>query len=627
MRTKKHLALNRRFSSSPVSDSIEITRRDSQTLSEPLDFEDRVFRDVTDKSIGSQGTGKAVSPDVRLIDEEEFDFDLPVSPSERHSGAEKADEEDDEEVFFGPVGFTEKCIAAGVAEEAIKPLSPLRPDQIAELAKEAFSVAHRISNMKEALPAQSQTPQPVLKPKHLASLFKDAKKPAFTSDQNTSEDTDKSHNNNTDSSRSADISGIQEFSSSTENIPPPSPGKRPRSGTFTKEEPVESLLQESGACSGGKTAGKRKSELNSAAGKQKPVSQTSRLQAPTSRLTRFNKSKSNLIKENVQDSGAAKPGPGSKEPIGTAVTSTIPGSRKSLQLPKAGGGLRTERQRSGSGDSDKSLPETSSKSRTGLPKPSVRRTQSMNVKSGLPMRGSKMAAPSQKLVLKSQNQQTAQADTNTTAPSGIPKGPATKPQLLQPSQLQRRSLAFGRGRGNPAPQTGPLKVPAQPAPKLGDTVERPYNPLLAVGPNAQCPSTPACGEKVSQPKKLSTTVEISTPAKSSSPLSLASSTTSSVSRRSVVSSSDAADSPVFGQNGASKLPRNRRVSGSKESCTSSDLDGHGCSPFPFKPRKPLVQNTPDLPTRTLSRWSPLRRPKPVPLEDQVSMCTKRTSSK
>lgn len=59
--------------------------------------------------------------------------------------------EDDEEVFIGPVGFTEKCVATVVSEiaplqEPPKPLSPLKPHQIAEIFKEAQLVVYRINN-------------------------------------------------------------------------------------------------------------------------------------------------------------------------------------------------------------------------------------------------------------------------------------------------------------------------------------------------------------------------------------------------------------------------------------------------------------------------------------------------
>ena len=54
-------------------------------------------------------------------------------------------EEHEEEVFFGPVGFTEKLVSTVVAPAALEPLSPLNPKQWAEIVKEARSIAHQLS--------------------------------------------------------------------------------------------------------------------------------------------------------------------------------------------------------------------------------------------------------------------------------------------------------------------------------------------------------------------------------------------------------------------------------------------------------------------------------------------------
>ena len=50
-----------------VSDSIETTRRDSLTLSQPLDIEDRILQDVTDKSIAAQCTDSGEVPDTEVV--------------------------------------------------------------------------------------------------------------------------------------------------------------------------------------------------------------------------------------------------------------------------------------------------------------------------------------------------------------------------------------------------------------------------------------------------------------------------------------------------------------------------------------------------------------------------------
>ncbi len=65
------------------------------------------------------------------------------------------DDEDhgDEEIFFGPVGFTETCVAKAVEDEVkdtevFKPLSPLSIEEMVLVFKEAQTVACRISAAK-----------------------------------------------------------------------------------------------------------------------------------------------------------------------------------------------------------------------------------------------------------------------------------------------------------------------------------------------------------------------------------------------------------------------------------------------------------------------------------------------
>ena len=58
------------------------------------------------------------------------------------------EDEADEEVFFGPMGHMERCVATAVTSlsKEFKPLSPLNPQQFAEICKEANAVAARISS-------------------------------------------------------------------------------------------------------------------------------------------------------------------------------------------------------------------------------------------------------------------------------------------------------------------------------------------------------------------------------------------------------------------------------------------------------------------------------------------------
>ncbi|XP_032217787.2 G2 and S phase-expressed protein 1 isoform X2 [Nematostella vectensis] len=82
--------------------------------------------------------------DVALLEDEKFDFDLPLSSDE--------EQEDDDEIFFGPVGHKERCVATNAEVHAVaenedwKPMSPLTAEQIVEIFKEATAVACMLKN-------------------------------------------------------------------------------------------------------------------------------------------------------------------------------------------------------------------------------------------------------------------------------------------------------------------------------------------------------------------------------------------------------------------------------------------------------------------------------------------------
>ncbi|XP_078677322.1 uncharacterized protein LOC144913984 isoform X2 [Branchiostoma floridae x Branchiostoma belcheri] len=89
---------------------------------------------------------------VGLLETEVFDFDIPVSPVNKEQEAETSvnednNDEDDDEVFFGPVGFREQVIskAKDIQEEEEKyvPLE-LNGDQYAELFVEATRLAKEL---------------------------------------------------------------------------------------------------------------------------------------------------------------------------------------------------------------------------------------------------------------------------------------------------------------------------------------------------------------------------------------------------------------------------------------------------------------------------------------------------
>ena len=81
---------------------------------------------------------------------------------------------DEDEIYFGPIGHKEKCVAIAVTEAAAqkyKPLSPLSAHQMAELCKEANTVACRIELANSTLPPSATSPLlPPLVPSPLGEL-------------------------------------------------------------------------------------------------------------------------------------------------------------------------------------------------------------------------------------------------------------------------------------------------------------------------------------------------------------------------------------------------------------------------------------------------------------------------
>lgn len=94
--------------------------------------------------------------EITLLTDEQFDFDLSLSPS---SGKEDAE---DDEVFIGPIGHKEKCVSVCVDAQKSKsdencPLelnekamwSPLSGDKFVEIFKEAHLLALRLEQTRE----------------------------------------------------------------------------------------------------------------------------------------------------------------------------------------------------------------------------------------------------------------------------------------------------------------------------------------------------------------------------------------------------------------------------------------------------------------------------------------------
>nr|XP_008978516.1 G2 and S phase-expressed protein 1 [Callithrix jacchus]XP_035128996.1 G2 and S phase-expressed protein 1 [Callithrix jacchus] len=101
--------------------------------------------------------------DILLLADEKFDFDLSLSSSSAN---------EDDEVFFGPVGHKERCIAASLelsdpsakqpplpASESPFAWSPLAGEKFAEVYKEAHSLALQIESSGRNQAAQAAKPE------------------------------------------------------------------------------------------------------------------------------------------------------------------------------------------------------------------------------------------------------------------------------------------------------------------------------------------------------------------------------------------------------------------------------------------------------------------------------------
>ncbi|XP_036614551.1 G2 and S phase-expressed protein 1-like [Trichosurus vulpecula] len=101
--------------------------------------------------------------DLPLLTDERFDFDLSLSSSSAN---------EDDEVFFGPIGHRERCVAAGlelqglVPKETEQPLtwSPPAGEKFVEIFKEARLLALRIASSGKKVAPRAREPEapPVL---------------------------------------------------------------------------------------------------------------------------------------------------------------------------------------------------------------------------------------------------------------------------------------------------------------------------------------------------------------------------------------------------------------------------------------------------------------------------------
>ncbi|XP_043823674.1 G2 and S phase-expressed protein 1 [Dromiciops gliroides] len=124
------------------------------------------MEDTEGGSIGGAVVEKA-DPDTQnelpLLTDEKFDFDLSLSSSSAN---------EDDEVFFGPVGHRERCVAASLKLQGLVPmedeqpltLSPLAGEKFIEIFKEARLLALQIESSGKKTVPKAREPEPALAP-------------------------------------------------------------------------------------------------------------------------------------------------------------------------------------------------------------------------------------------------------------------------------------------------------------------------------------------------------------------------------------------------------------------------------------------------------------------------------
>uniref|UniRef100_UPI003AB0D825 G2 and S phase-expressed protein 1 n=1 Tax=Centroberyx gerrardi TaxID=166262 RepID=UPI003AB0D825 len=90
--------------------------------------------------------------DYFSLADEKFDFDVSLSP------ASSRGEDEDDEVFVGPVSHKERCISAGVETRAEEPSwSPLTGEQFEAICQEAHQLAGQLDSSQQNQPDREET--------------------------------------------------------------------------------------------------------------------------------------------------------------------------------------------------------------------------------------------------------------------------------------------------------------------------------------------------------------------------------------------------------------------------------------------------------------------------------------
>lgn len=579
-----------------VTDSIELLRED------PLGWVDdvavassqlTVVHSLLDIQVEEKNLSQP-SP-FRLIEEETFDFDLPVTPVNSDKSTSGPDEE--EEVFFGPVGFHERCVSTVIdsVKKETKPLSPLNSRQMAEICKEANLMAARISSAASTMKSknvpkenliiakkQLKLDKNVFSEKAVGSLLNSVRKIRTSDEDDNKENCDNGNNMEVDGNDDTEsLKTLEAFlkneevdvrrdakTSSSESEGCESPSKRHnRSGTYTVDKTPHELLpaekRRSLPVVGKET--EKSSSLKVSGDQEEKFRCQSKLQKPASKLMKpsiaVHKPE---IKEPVLDSSAASK-PQSKLSV-PKPSSLLPSKLKPVTLTSS----------------------VTSSSATDIP---TKPAQPIPQKSAIPGLKGRIGAPASKL------------------------------QLMKPGGLQRSASVRAKSTSESTAKSGPLKA---------------FTPAFQSGNEADEPATPTKEEKKVQRKNLSSS--FSTPSKTGSTSSMESPASSLSMRRSCLptptksrlSSTCSMPSPCGSRTSSTssmKSVDSPLVKGSASSTRSSskvkDLNLDGSSPSSMKLGKPAVTNTPNLPKKKLSPWSPVVKKKPHDLVDQAIMCTKK----
>ncbi|XP_046568452.1 G2 and S phase-expressed protein 1-like [Haliotis rubra] len=615
----------------PSNDPIEIARSDdserrlSHTLQKPFELEDRILKDVTKTITGNSDRSLKESPEIKLLDEETFDFDLAMSPQVSTVSKDVDEDVDEEEVFFGPVGFTERIVAATVPVKDVKPMSPLNPSQIAQVVMEAHMVACRIANMKpeqDSADEKSPVKCKLFSPNSRAH----ARTGTFViKDEDVQKQSPKIHRS---------IPCIDYDKKTSENIPVSS------HCAPEKDRPMESTA----------------SETVSDDDRKKPNEAQVKEEKKPSRLTKLPRNRSyTLLKKAPSTESLDVVGPSERirhQSSGSDRTSengSVASDNSDVPFTKPVGQIRGSLQQKLKAPVGKGSHSSSRVSRlqapggsSGLKKPSGMvmpgTSSALTVKNlQRASKGTTDQQTHQRSLSNSSNSSMGSSISNKSGGSHLPAKtgmPIKRLQLMQPGKIQKNSLALNRNRVSSTQKScGPMKAVA---PSSTANECKAQSPRQSTGTSMRTRGTPVKPDKSVQPKNLSSSFStpvkagsqsshgqrtpcserkekrksfLPTPSKSStssvpaSPYSMRSSVSSNSSVNSHKSLSLTSESPVFLMDRPGSATRRRIPSGNT--------------------RQSLVQHTPDIPKQQVSRWSPVRRTRLLSKEDQAIQCTKR----